>query len=135
MAARKRNVSHSEGGPILVTLGRTTVRIYPRAAERGRNPCFKVADYSTGKRRLVSFPSEKDARAEAYRIAARLNAADNAGASMTGEDRSLLLRATELVARHQLDVHAACAIFNEAANPVGPHGGVLGNQIADRAPL
>ena len=135
MTSATRNDSQSHAKPIAVTLGRTTVTIYPRAAERGRNARWNIADYSTGKRRFLAFPSEKEAKAEANRIAARINAGDNAGASMTGAERALLLRATELVAPYQLDLQTACALFGEAAKLVGPHNVVAAcKAFAKRSP-
>lgn len=80
-----------------------------------------VADYSTGKRRLRWFTDLADAKREATRICALTNAGDMEGASMTGEDRRQLVRATELVAPFNLDVPTACALFAEAARKVGPH--------------
>lgn len=80
-----------------------------------------VADYSTGKRRLLSFSDLADAKREATRICALTNAGDTEGASMTGEERRQLVRATELVAPFNLDVPTACALFAEAARKVGAH--------------
>ncbi len=135
MTSSTRTDSQSPAKPIAVTLGRTTVTIYPRAAERGRNARWNIADYSTGKRRFLSFPTEKEAKAEANRIAARINARDNAGASMTGAERALLLRATELVAPYEFDVQTACALFAEAAKLVGPHNVVTAcKAFAKRSP-
>ena len=121
MAETTRTDPQTGGGPIRVKVGRTVVRVYPRGSERGRKPCFKVADYSTGTRRWRSYPTEKEARDEARRIANLINAGDAAGASMTGDDRAILLRATETVAPFQLDVQTACALFAEAAKLVGAH--------------
>jgi len=106
---------------IVVRVGRTAVRIYPRAADRGRSAGFMLADYSTGKRRLRWFVRLKDAKAEAVRIATLTNAGDLEGASMTGEERRQLVRATSLVAPYNLDVPTACALFSDAAKLVGPH--------------
>ena len=119
MAATSRNNAQPASGPILVTTGRTTVRIYPRAAERGRGAGFYVASYATGKRRLIWFTDLKEAKAEAARIAALTNAGDALGAQMTGKDRSQYLRATELVAPFALDPQTACALFAKAAELVG----------------
>ena len=135
MPARKRIDSQPETNLIEVSVGRTTVKIYPRGAERGRKPCFKIADYSSGKRRFLSFLDEKDARTEAARIASRLNAGDAAGAAMTGDDRALLLRATELVAPFNLDAQTACTLFAEGAKLVGPHNVVAACEaFAKRSP-
>ena len=119
MAATSRNNAQPASGPILVTSGRTTVRIYPRAADRGRSAGFFVASYATGKRRLIWFTDLKEAKAEAARIAALTNAGDALGAQMTGQDRSQFLRATELVAPFALDPQTACALFAKAAELVG----------------
>ena len=119
MAATSRNNAQPASGPILVTTGRTTVRIYLRAAERGRGAGFYVASYATGKRRLIWFTDLKEAKAEAARIAALTNAGDALGAQMTGKDRSQYLRATELVAPFALDPQTACALFAKAAELVG----------------
>src|SRR5262245_24917403 len=104
-----------------VRVGQIRVRIYRRPAERGRKAGFMVADYSMGKRRLISFRDLKDAKAEALRIAGKMNAGDRDGAAMTGEDRRALLRATELVSPFHLDAPTACALFADAADLVGPH--------------
>ncbi|MBX3732822.1 MAG: tyrosine-type recombinase/integrase [Verrucomicrobiae bacterium] len=120
MEARTRTDPKPDG-PIVVRLGRTTVRIYPRAADRGRSAGFLLADYSAGKRRLRWFTDLKEAKSEAVRIAALMNAGDAEGASMTGEDRRQLTRATQLVAPFDLDAPTACALFADAAKLVGPH--------------
>ncbi|MBN8247216.1 MAG: tyrosine-type recombinase/integrase [Verrucomicrobia bacterium] len=80
-----------------------------------------LADYSTGKRRLRWFVRLPDAKAEAVRLATLTNAGDLEGASMTGEDRRKLMRATELVAPFDMDAPTACALFADAAKLVGPH--------------
>ncbi|MFO1459341.1 MAG: site-specific integrase [Verrucomicrobiota bacterium] len=124
-----------EGGPILVKVGRATVRIYPRAAERGRSAGFVLADYSTGKRRQRWFTDLKEAKKEAARICTLTNAGDVEGAAMTGEDRRQLLRATELVAPFNLDVATACELFAAAARKVGPHSVVpAATEYAKRHP-
>lgn len=106
---------------IPVKLGRTVVKIYPRPANRGRKAGFILADYTTGKRRQRWFTDLKAARKEALRIAALMNAGDLEGASMTGDDRAELVRATQLVAPFNLAVSTACELFAQAAKLVGPH--------------
>jgi integrase len=135
MPAPSRTESQESSGPLAVKLGRTTVRIYPRKAERGRSAGFYVASYATGKRRLLWFTDLRDAKAEATRIAALMNAGDAAGASMTGDERRDLLRATEVVAPFQLDVPTAAALFAEAAKLVGVHNVVAAcREYARRSP-
>ena len=99
MPARTRRTTKKNAKRILVSIGRNSATIYPRPAERGRGPRWMLADYTTGKRRFVTFDTEKAARAEAARLVARLNAMDNDGASMTGAERRELSRAKELVAQ------------------------------------
>ena len=119
MAAPTSADAQPASGPIPVKIGRTTVRIYPRAAERGRQAGFNVASYASGKRRLIWFTDLQQAKAEAQRIGARMNAGDHLGASMTGKDQSQYLRATELVAPFDLDVGTVCELFAKAAQLVG----------------
>ncbi len=122
--------------PILVSIGRNHVRIYPRSGERGRAPRWQIADYSSGKRRLRSFASERAARDEAARMVARLNAVDHAGAGMTGDDRRDLARATDFVAPLGLDVPTACCLLAEAAALVGHENIVAAcKAYARRAPV
>jgi len=124
-----------DSGPILVKVGRTIVRIYPRAAERGRQSGFHVSSYATGKRRLIWFTDLQQAKAEAQRIAARMNAGDHLGASMTGKDQSAYLRATELVAPFDLDVGTVCELFAKSAQLVGAENVVAAcKAFAKRSP-
>lgn len=120
MAATSRTEQKEHSG-IVVRLGRTTVKIYPRPAIGNRMAGFLVSDYSSGKRQLRWFTDLKAAKQEASRICALTNAGDVEGAALTGEDRRQLLRATELVAPFNLDVATACALFAEAARKVGAH--------------
>ena len=119
MPARSRTNRKEDGNPILVTVGRNSVRLYPRPSERGRSPRWMVADYTNGKRQWRTFASEREAREEAARIVARLNALDHHGAGMTGDDRRDLARATGYVAPLGVDVPTACSIVAEAAAFVG----------------
>jgi integrase len=135
MAAPSGTIPQPDLAPFSVKVGRTEVRIYPRAAERGRKAGFFVADYSTGKRRMRWFTDEKKARAEAALIAAKVNSGDAEGAAMTGDDRRTLLRATELVARFNLDVPTVCELFGAAADLVGAHAVVAAcKAYAKRSP-
>jgi integrase len=119
MGAPSGTVPQEPQPPFSVKVGRTEVRIYPRAAQRGRKAGFMLADYSTGKRRMRWFTDEKKARAEAALIAAKLNAGDAEGAAMTGDDRRDLLRATASVERFGLDVPTVCELFAAGADLVG----------------
>lgn len=123
-------------GPITVTIGRNSAKIYHRPSDRGRSARWMLADYSSGKRRWQTFTDEKAARAEAIRMVSRLNAGDAEGAGMTGAERRDLQRATELVAPHRVDVPTACAIFAEAADLIGHENLVAAAKAyARRAPV
>lgn len=136
MKAGTRTVRPTKAGPITVTIGRNSARIYHRPADRGRAARWMIADYSSGKRRWQTFSDEKTARAEAARMVARLNAGDVEGAGMTGAERRDLQRAAELVAPHRVDVPTACAIFAEAADLIGHENLVAAAKaFARRAPV
>jgi integrase len=136
MKAGTRTVRPAKAGPITVTIGRNSSKIYHRPADRGRAARWMLADYSTGKRRWQTFTDEKSARAEAARMVARLNAGDAEGAGMTGAERRDLQRATDLVAPHRVDVPTACAIFAEAADLIGHENLVAAAKAyARRAPV
>lgn len=136
MKAGTRTVRTAKVGPITVSIGRNSVRIYHRPADRGRAARWSIPDYSSGKRRWQTFSDEKTARAEAARMVARLNAGDVEGAGMTGAERRDLQRATELVAPHRVDVPTACAIFAEAADLIGHENLVAAAKAyARRAPV
>jgi integrase len=136
MKAGTRTVRPSKPGPIVVTIGRNSAKIYPRPADRGRGARWMLADYSSGKRRWQTFGDEKSARAEAARLVSRMNAGDAEGAGMTGAERRDLQRATELVAPHRVDVPTACALFAEAADLVGHENLVAAARAyARRAPV
>jgi len=108
-------------GPVRFRLGRTVVKIYPKPATDSRKAGFQLADYSTGKRRFRWFPDLKEAKQEAARIASLINAGDQEGASMTGEERRQLVRSSTLIEPYHLDVATACELFAQAAKLVGPH--------------
>ena len=70
----KRNKARPEtktenGWPRLVKVGGTVVRVYRQTRANG-TPGYYVADYSTGVRRMRSFPTEETALVEAKLLAA-----------------------------------------------------------------
>lgn len=90
--------------PLVVTVGRTSVSIYPRPARGTRAPCWQVASYASGTRVLTSFRTEAAAKAEAARVAASMNALDHAGAALHGGDARDLVRARTALEGSGLDV-------------------------------
>lgn len=120
-----------------VSIGRTKVRIYFRPPDdRGRAARWLLADYSTGKRRLLSFPTEAEAKAEAARVAHLLNSRDHLGASFTGTERADYARALEHLEPTGLDASTAAQLFAEACALVGGHENVIAacKAFARRAP-
>ena len=72
--------------PIAVKVGNVTVKIY-RVKNRGYDS-FQVADYSTGKRKLESFASEREARDVANTIAVKVAKLDGAVLTDIGQFRA-----------------------------------------------
>ena len=60
--------------PIVVKVGNVQVKVYrSQRTKKGRTyDQFNLADYSTGKRRLITFANERDARQKATEIATKL---------------------------------------------------------------
>lgn len=121
MRARLGTKTKDGTKPSVVSIGRTSVTVYHRKADRGRPPLWQVADYSTGKRRWLVFRTPEEAKTEATRIAHRLNVLDHAGAAMTGDDRRDMVRAKDALEGLGLDVPTACALFAEAVRIAGGH--------------
>jgi integrase len=105
--------------PLVVTVGGNSVRIYRRPARGTRAPSWQVASYASGKRVLLSFLSEAEAKAEAARIAARLNQQDRAGAAMTGDDARDLVRAQDALDGIAMDVPSACSLLADLWREAG----------------
>jgi hypothetical protein len=70
-ARNAKPAEESEEKAIIVKFGNASVRVY-RGQTRDYE-YFQVPDFSSGKRRLLTFSSEKLARAKAEDIAQRLN--------------------------------------------------------------
>lgn len=67
--------------------GRETVSVYKRVAPNG-SACFMVADYSTGKRRFLSFADETLAIEKAVKLAKQMSEREVIAAAMTNEQAS-----------------------------------------------
>ena len=102
----------SKHKPIAVKVGNVTVKIY-RVKNRGYDS-FQVADYSTGKRKLESFASEREARDAANTIAVKVAKLDGAVLTLSSNDRLAYLRALELLKPTGVPLELAAAYFTEA---------------------
>lgn len=102
--------------PIVIKVGNVQVKIYHSHQQKNGNPYdqFNVADYSTGKRRLISFASEREARAEATRIATKLAKREGEVLTLTTGDASAYRRALEFVHPTGVRIEVAAAQFAEA---------------------
>lgn len=105
------------GKPITVKVGNVAVRIY-RGQTRGY-PYFQVADFSSGKRKFVTFSDEQEARDKAQEIALKLNSGQVDVLTMTSADRASFVRASELLQPTGIPVELAAAEFAEAKLKLG----------------
>jgi integrase len=108
--------------PAKVTCGNTTVSVYRRKMPNG-SPGFMVADFSTGKRRFISFTEPGPALAEAERIARLMAAGEAEAAAMAGPERASYGRAVELLRETGVSLEVAAATFAECCNVL--HGNRL----------
>lgn len=81
--------------PIAVKVGNVTVKIY-RVKTRDYES-FQVADFTSGKRKLISFASEQEARDEATKIAVKVATLDAGFLKLSGQDQASYVRAMELI--------------------------------------
>ena len=100
---------------IVEKVGNVHVKIYCR--ERLKKgvmyPQFDVADYTSGKRKFISFADEREARKKATQIATRLANCDGAALTLTGADAATYLRAVELLKPTAVPLELAVAQFAE----------------------
>lgn len=114
-AARRR----VNGGSIEeVKVGNVAVRIYKGRHSSGRDR-WRVADHSTGERRLRDFYDANLARQEAGRIARLLANGEAEAASLTGKEAASYGRAIELLRPTGLPLEIAAATVAEAVALLG----------------
>ena len=114
----KRNKARPEtktenGWPRLVKVGGTAVRVYRQTRANG-TPGYYVADYSSGTRRMRSFPTEETALVEAKRLAVLLAAGEAHAAQVSGKDIASLGRALEHLRPSGVSIELATATFAKA---------------------
>lgn len=103
--------------PVVVRRSGLSVRIYPRA--RGDLVHFQVADYSTGKRRLVAFPTLAEAKTHAELVATRLASPDKAVLELKTSDRAAYLRAMQLITPLKVPLELVASEYAEARRILG----------------
>lgn len=91
-------------------VGRVVVRIYKRRTPSGTDG-FMVADYSQGKRRLVSYPSESEALEAANLLAQRMNEGKVLVAGMANEDAAAYASATQNLRPFRVGIVDASAVI------------------------
>ena len=103
--------------PIVVKFGNASVRVY-----RGRTRdyhYFQVPDFSNGKRKLLTFSTEEDARAKAEDIAKNLNSGQVEVLKLTTADVAAHRRAVELLKPTGVALELATAEYAEAKARLG----------------
>ena len=113
--------------PIVLKVGNVQVKVY--RSQRRKNGStydqFDVADYSTGKRRFVSFANEGDAREKATEIATRLANREAEVLTLSTGDRAAYLRAREFLQPTGVAIELAAAQFADA------HKKLAGRSLAE----
>ena len=115
MAAKPKQKDRAK--PIKVQVGNAVVKIY-RTKSRGY-PVFQVSDYSEGKRKLISYAEEQEARDKATQIATKLANSEGAVLRLTAEDCSTYLRALDLLKATGVPLELAAAQFADAHQRLG----------------
>jgi len=91
-----------------VEFGRQSVSIYRRRTPAGRDN-FMVSNYSSGKRRFDSYPTEADAQEAALKLAKQLAKRQVVAASMTNTQAADYAAAMESLAPFEIPLSAAVA--------------------------
>ena len=114
--------SRSPAHPLIIRKGSVCVRIYKVTRRSGLQKgatFFQVADYSTGRRRLVSFADLDAAKTAAERVACLLARGEVYAASFRAEDRAAHARTLELLAPLGIAVEVAVGDYVESVKLLG----------------
>jgi integrase len=109
--------SKRNNSPLAVKVGNATVKIY--TLKRPGGCYFQVADYTTGRRKLLSFGSIENAKAEAERIARLLSSGDATAATFRNRDAASYGRAIELLYDTGDPLELAASRYAEAVKILG----------------
>ncbi len=115
--AKRATGKRAKGWPREITVGRTSVTVYRRT--NGDGIGYRIADYSTGTRRFLSFADESEALDEAKRIAGRLAERDVLGASIRKEEAGAYASAVQSLAPFGLSLPAVADTVAQALKHVG----------------
>ena len=108
--------------PLAIRKGSVSVRVYSVIRKSGPQKgaqFFQVADYSGGRRRLVSFADLDAAKTAAERVAALLARGEGYAAGFRAEDRAAHARALELLTPLAVPIEVAVADYVEAVQLLG----------------
>lgn len=117
-ATASRNKEKAPGWPRKFRLGRIEVSIYRRKTPSGGTG-FLVANYSGGKRRLDSYPTEAEAMSAAERLARQLSQRDVLAASLTNEQAAEYASAVQSLEPFNAPLAAAASTLAECLKLVG----------------
>jgi integrase len=114
---RSRNKS-PEAWPHKVSLGRVSVTVYRRVRGDGSYG-FEVANYSSGKRRLESFPDEASALFHANKLARQLSECQVVAANLTNDQAAEYASIAQALAPYGVSLPAAASTLAECLKLVG----------------
>jgi len=114
-SSRKR--PQSSKWPHKISLGRVTVSVYRRKLPNKRYG-YQVANYSTDKRRLDSYPTEDQALEAAHRLARQLSKWQVLAASLSNQDAAAYASAIQSLEPHNIPLPAAAATLAKCLETV-----------------
>lgn len=117
LSGMKKTAEQAKEKPIVVKFGNASVRVY-----RGHTRAyqyFQVPDYSSGKRKFLTFSDERAAREKAEDIAKMLNTGQAEVLKLTTADVAAHRRAVELLKPTGIALELAAAEFAEAKARLG----------------
>jgi len=107
----KRRFSTRRAAPKVATFGNVSVRIHHVQRKSDGRQFWQVADYTTGKRRLVSFADRAEAENEAQRIAKNLASGKVVALELGPHDHAAYGRAMKLLRPTGVSLDVAAATF------------------------
>jgi len=120
----KRKRASSKDWPREIKHGRTSVKVYRRKMPNGHWG-FMVANYSTGKRRWDSYPTETKAIAAAKLLAQRMSKQQVVAASMTNADAAAYAAAVDTLEPYGVSLPVAAETLARCLKTAGDPTSVL----------
>src|SRR5262245_32584660 len=107
--------------PIEIKDGNVIVKIYRRIRKKGkaRYQTFDVADYSTGRRKFISFADEQEARAKAQDIAEVKKPEDFGVRKLVGDERIAYEAAEKALAPLGIKIDVAAIEYADIIQKLG----------------